>query len=267
MAITLVRTQFLGRNVGGGVTAAMRDALAKAEEALKAEHASQAPQVPWLDWCGVQSIGGYRLNGGPHTRGIAVDLDYTENPYIATRTANRYGGEAQGAKLQKERQMAVAACDRAVATTTSLVTADLAARRKGESTAFVWDRFKVVSDALVKYFAPYFRHEGKLVSRVPVPKLGEADLDDFEPLVRSGELVVPLAGVPLQVLIDYEAVRIPMVIGSPSAAPRVTRNPARGFLTIPRHVTIALCDVAHMRWGASDFGPAESGDMMHFDLA
>jgi len=267
MAITLVKATFLGRNVGGGVIARMRDALALAEDALKAEHAAKAPQIPWLDWCGVHDIGGWRANGGPHTKGIAVDLDYTMNPYIATRTGPRLGGEAQGAKLTKQRQMAIDACDRAVAMHTGHAKADLAARRKGESTAAVWDRFCETHDALVKYFAPYFRHDGKLVSRVPVPDLSTATTEDFQPLMVSGELLMAPHDVPIQVLIDYEAVRIPMVVGSPSSAPRVTRNPARGFMTIPRHVAIALCDVAHMRWGMCDFGPESSGDGMHFDLS
>ncbi|WP_264653279.1 hypothetical protein [Actinoplanes cyaneus] len=41
----------------------------------------------------------------------------------------------------------------------------------------------------------------------------------------------------------------------------------RGFLDIPRDVVLALVTVGGMRWGASDFGPRESGDIMHFDLA
>ncbi len=70
-----------------------------------------------------------------------------------------------------------------------------------------------------------------------------------------------------RILRDYELVRIPMVIGSPSYSPAVTRNPARGFLDLRPEIVVALCD-SGMRWGACDFDAgASNGDMQHFDLA
>ena len=43
------------------------------------------------------------------------------------------------------------------------------------------------------------------------------------------------------------------------------RDPARGFLDLDADLVVALRDEACLAWGAVDFGPNASGDMMHFD--
>ncbi len=83
------------------------------------------------------------------------------------------------------------------------------------------------------------------------------DTDAFEQLVLDQYY---------RILRDNELVRVPMEFGAPSASPARMRNPARGFLDLRKEVVVALCDVGHLRWGACDFGLAQSGDMMHFDL-
>ena len=260
--IALVSCNFLGRSVGGGVIARMRDALAAVEASLKTEYASVNPGVSFVDWCGIGGIGGFRENGGPHTHGIAVDLDYGANPYIATRTGSHLGGEAAGIGLTGVREAAIAACDRIVGGT-----ADLSARKPHEDTGAVWDRFHAVSEAWKAYFGPYFSAANTLVKRPPAPNWQTCDASGFVSMVTNKELIVDISAVPLQVLRDYEAVRIPTVVGGPSKSPAITRNPAHGFLTHPRHVSVAMCKVGNMRWGACDFGPLESGDIMHYDLS
>jgi hypothetical protein len=70
-----------------------------------------------------------------------------------------------------------------------------------------------------------------------------------------------------QILRDYELVRIPMVFGDPSLDPPTsTRNPALGFLHLRAEIVIELCDGQKLNWGACDFGPTASGDVMHFDM-
>jgi hypothetical protein len=85
--------------------------------------------------------------------------------------------------------------------------------------------------------------------------------------VKDHPDAVPDAGeLYYRILRDYELVRVPMVIGTPSYSPATTRNPARGFLDIRPEIVIALCAVG-MRWGACDFdGGPSNGDMQHFDL-
>jgi len=242
----MIATRFLGVGIGGGVAPSMRDALGRVEDALRDEYARAqlaAPDgVTWGPWHGVSAIGGYRERGGHHSEGIAIDLDYARNGYAPTRTGSTLGGEAAGAKLPGVRAAFMAACDRACLAAYGRP-ADLSARGKGESTGAVWDRWKRVSDAIVAYLAPWYVSDagqpGLLVERVAPP----------------------------QVVADYVALRTPLVIGAPSLAPKIARNPARGLMSLRRPVVVALCDIGGMRWGACDFGRLESGDIMHFDLA
>ncbi|KYF60109.1 hypothetical protein BE04_15050 [Sorangium cellulosum] len=163
------------------------------------------------------------------------------------------------------------------------VRADLSARRQGETTAAVWTRFDAVSRALASYLGTTFRSDKAVVPRKPVPQWLDGEEIHFssihtwerhprhEALRRIGAAARPdwplsLEATLIQTLRDYEAVRIPMVVGSPRESPTKTRNPARGFMTLSQPLVIALCDVGRLRWGACDFGAAESGDIMHFDL-
>ncbi|MGO4441011.1 hypothetical protein [Rhizobium sp. RAF56] len=45
----------------------------------------------------------------------------------------------------------------------------------------------------------------------------------------------------------------------------VDRDPRNGFLNLAKDLVIALRDFGCLAWGASDFGPSASGDIMHFD--
>ena len=44
------------------------------------------------------------------------------------------------------------------------------------------------------------------------------------------------------------------------------RDPLNGFLNLPSDLVYALRQIALLSWGAIDFGPSASGDVMHFDL-
>lgn len=44
------------------------------------------------------------------------------------------------------------------------------------------------------------------------------------------------------------------------------RNPLNGFLNLPFDLVYALREKAGLAWGAIDFGPRASGDIMHFDI-
>lgn len=258
---SLVAVRFLG--CAPRVAPALRDVLRRVERALLDEHAATAPGVPFELWHGVHSVGGYRKAAAYHGKGLAIDVDYTLNPYVATRTDGTLGGEAAGAHLGV-RRAAVEACDRACGGPGK---AALHARRKGESTAQVFDRFEAVSAAVRAYFAPYFGSVARTIRRRPVPRFALAPLDAFAPLAPELLPGVKLSDVPLQVLRDYEGFRIPTVVGAPSTSPAETRNPVRGLMNLRRPVVIALCDVGGLRWGMSDFGKGSSGDGMHFDTA
>lgn len=262
---SLVSIRFLG--CATRVAPKLAAILAAVERALVAVHAAAAPGVPFSLWHNVHGVGGYRARAGFHGKGLAVDVDYTLNPYVATRTGARLGGEAAGAALPV-RKPAVEACDRACAQAYGPgASADLSARRRGESTAAVFDRFELVNVAVRGYFGRYFGADARTIKRRPVAHFGSATYETFTPLIPELLPGVALADVPLQVLRDYEAFRVPTVVGMPELRPAETRNPARGLMNLRREVVLAMCDVGGLRWGMSDFGAAESGDGMHFDTA
>jgi hypothetical protein len=124
--------------------------------------------------------------------------------------------------------------------------ADLSARKAGESTGAVWDRWDRTSRAVVAYLAPYYQTTDDLDA-------GDAD-------EREG------VEIPPQVAADYQALRVPLVVGQPLPSPRLTRNPARGLIAWTRPVFVALGD-AGLRLGLADFGARESGDAHHLDTA
>jgi hypothetical protein len=238
MDIILVPCTFLGQHVGGGVTQHTKDALQRVEAALQRK---TFPEI--------YGIGGWRADAGHHTGGIAIDLNYATNGYAVTRTKTAkgwvFGGEWAGRRISGARKAFMAACDHACLL--AGVPCDLSARKKGESTGEVWERWRTVSEAVKKYLALYFPAEDKL-------DVGEND-------------VIPGTTIPPQYMADYWALRVPLVVGAPVANPRTTRNPARGLMDLPKDVVVALCDVGGFRWGACDFGAESSGDIMHFDLA
>lgn len=226
--------------------------LNRVESDLEVEWTLTDRSVPFGQWHGIRGVGGYRARAGWHGRGLAVDLNYARNGYLVTRTVAKgrtiYGGEAAGARLDGVREAFSAACDRACVALDGQP-ADLSARKRGEDGGSVWDRFDRVSRAVAVYLAPYYPAVDDL-------DVGEADhRPDVDP-----------RQIPLQVAADYQALRVPLVVGAPSKAPRTTRNPAKGLLDIPRAVFVAL-DAAGLRLGLCDFGARESGDAMHVDTA
>jgi hypothetical protein len=244
------------------------------------------PHVCWLP------------NAGHHSAGAAIDINTADNPYIVTRNGLAPGGEPGGESLVDMRNRALAVYDRAMQFMTPPVAgADVSGRQPNESTESAWTRFKAVSDALVSYLSFAVDSLPIKVSRIAIENADDLSDDEVLSTIPEGErlpfdsALAQLEGVLtsqgfrashaswltsarsqyLRILRDYEQVRIPMVIGSPSATPSLTRNPARGFLHLRSEIVTALCDQG-LRWGACDFGiradgSSQNGAMMHFDLA
>jgi hypothetical protein len=254
------------------------------------------------EYAGVRSIRGWRETTSQHGTGRAVDVNYDDQPYIATRTVDSgsptYGGEEGNATAatQALRQPAVEVYDRAVSflrtNPDESDTADVGNRREGETASEAYRRFRRTSDALRDYLSLAFRTDYARVERPPLrdpEAASEADLLSGIPAserreeadaVRAIETLMGEAAwqathpdYPLtarsqffRLLRDYEIVRKPMQYGNPSAEPGRTRNPARGFLHLPEHFVVAMMDVGHLRWGACEFSERSNGDVHHFDL-
>ena len=234
--------------------------LARVEAALDVEYRRAmiampggVPQPTFAQWHGVRGVGGWRDSAGYHGLGRAIDINYSRNGYLAVRTVLPggrvvYGGEATKLPMKAARKAFADACDRACMALDG-APADLSARKAGESTGAVWDRFDRASRAVIAYLALYYPAVDDL-------DVGEADhRDDVDP-----------ASIPPQVAADYQALRVPLVVGPPSLSPRTTRNPAKGLIDIPRHTLVAM-DAAGLRIGLCDMSAASSGDAMHIDDA
>jgi hypothetical protein len=291
----LVTPTFLGQPTGAGVNPDMAAVLATVENDLQAQYDGLPPDeqgaTSFTAWCGLHDeIIGWRHNAGYHASGSAVDLNVTTCPYIATRTNGTPGGEsgADPAALAA----AVAVYDRAVSFMegSDAPAADVRAKRGSENHGDVWDRFMRVSGALSYYLAFAVRSDLLRINRTPVPDAENASTDALDgiptterwdkdqalgyidQILSDGDFVQThpdwnqdTETTYYRILRDYELVRIPMEFGAPGPAPAHTRNPARGFLDLPRWVVVSLSDVGQLHWGAADFGP-QSGDMQHFDL-
>jgi hypothetical protein len=300
--------QFLGNTVGGGINQTLRDRLVQVEARLKAVYDALGPnhadrvhfggaQKTLGEWSGVTSIRGWRPGSSTsfHASGSAVDINYDLQPYIVTRTEVDgkiiYGGEAAGASLQAERKAATEVYDRAVQFVFNEAAADVSARRAGETTAAVYQRFSKTDQALSYYFRHAFLEAPTTVTRAPIKNIEAASEDDLLKAIPTTERREETEAISMlehymdeafkkkhatwtlsprqtyfRMLRDYEHVRIPFQRGTPSASPTNTRNPTRGFLHNKQEVVEALVDVGHLRWGASDFGAGSSGDVHHFDL-
>lgn len=296
---------FLGQRMrpGHGVNPVMVEVLQAVEADLVSTSQAQGiPEQEFTTWASLtEPIIGWRSRNGLHGSGSAVDLNVDQCPYIVTRTGATLGGEAAAAQQRPMRQRAVEVYDRAVEFFSGTgQRADLSIR-VNDTIEVTYDRFRLVSDALVFYLAWAFSSVPVTVNRPPIADV--QDLEDGHPefdRIGAGELgrsrdeaingIASLFADPdwaashqdlpspeaqyYRMLRDYELVRIPMLYGNPTEPVTSTRNPCHGFLQLSRELVCSMINTGNqvlggrgrMRWGASDFGAQESGDIMHFDL-
>jgi hypothetical protein len=211
-----------------------------------------------------QGHGGARPNaagGGMHSFGLAADVEYTGNPWIAGQHVER----------DKQTRQPTAAGERT-----------LAANR--EFTAAANRAALLVSGATVDFTAAFLHGLRSrptadafdvLASRNSDLEAYLAAADDLDAIRRRLEArrAAGTAGVvsPGEST-DAAAARWQAAIRADFARLRAAdsnfapdRDPARGFLNLHRDLVVALRDAAGLAWGAVDFGATESGDVMHFD--
>lgn len=313
----IVSHTFMGIDipVARGVHPKMREQLIAVEAHLRDQYASlpaaekvKEENSTFEKYVGVKSIKGWRETTSQHGTGRAVDVNYDEHPYIATRTFinTRRGSRAKFAGEEREatgetralRQPAVNVYDRAVQFMKSDPSgsdqADVGNRRVGESASDVYRRFRKTSDALRDYLSLAFQVDADhtVVNRVPIRNPGRASKEELLKAIPETERKNKESAVAaiqsfinnpawqqahpgnkqtaedwyFQMLRDYETVRKPMQIGTPTPGPAKTRNPAQGFLHFPEHFVVAMMEIGKLRWGACEFGAKANGDVHHFDL-
>jgi hypothetical protein len=233
---------------------------------------------------GIRSIGGFRHEISPHGAGVAIDIDGGDNPYIM------HEGEPLAAKtdpskateLSKELRPVYhriaefilndpidgeqSVIPKLITNDQNLPQSSRATRR--ERLGQFYDRLAKESEAMRTYFTlmkddvalkAYLDGDWKKThpgqSPPALDDVKKQMWDDFALL--GGQ--IPQGGPP-----GISGFKMPRATGRPfHPSGGAQKDPASGFLTIPREVVLGLGQVLS-RWGAIDFG-IQSGDVMHFD--
>jgi hypothetical protein len=178
--------------------------------------------------------------GSMHTFGLATDINYTGNPWIEGSDIVRV--------LQRARRLVSGTTLDGGSTAASLLHARLATKPTAEIYDFVW--------SLDRDFRSYLGLHDDLEELI---QLLEGHRQNGTPgIFNAGESI------------EQAASRWRNMIASDlgnlgSNDGFVGRDPRNGFLNLAKDLVIALRDFGCLAWGASDFGPGASGDIMHFD--
>jgi hypothetical protein len=177
-----------------------------------------------------------------HTVGLAVDINYTTNPWV--------GGESFS-QVMRNASLLISGTD------AGLTKVDLD-RLRTSATADIAAALRQRSDALVDYFHV-------IDPAVPADVRQQALRDTLQ--ARRATAHVWQRGESL----DDAAHRWEQTIHSDlsklerQAGFHPNHDPRRGFIDLPTDLVVALRDGACLAWGAVDFGDEASGDVMHFD--
>jgi hypothetical protein len=273
---TIKPGKFLGHPIGAGVRPEFQKLLDAAEPKIKDEFkASGNPTPPGY---GIRSIGGFRNEISPHGAGVAIDIDGGDNPYIM------HEGEERGSETALSRELRPvyhriaefilndpidgeqSIIPKLIGSGENLPKGGQATRR--ERLGQFYSRLEKESEAMRKYFTlmkddtalkVYLAGDWKTTHpKESPPGVNEVKKQMWEDYsLLGGE--IPKGGPP-----GIPDFKMPRAAGRPfHPSVGAQKDPASGFLTIPREVVLGLGQVVS-RWGAIDFG-IQSGDVMHFD--
>jgi N-acetylmuramoyl-L-alanine amidase len=260
-----------GLSVGGGLHPDFYKKLQQAETKAKAM-ITPTPTTA-ADW-GVRNISGYQADkkGGYHPWGLAIDIDYAENPYIMHED-----GEAV---LDKLLEPVYHRISRFIVGRTSVIPKDMFAGKK--SVGDMYDLLKAESDAMKRYFklmqdSTLLLSEIQKYYDVSDPTFWERiwgikdqtpSIDTIQQIMMRDYVILAGEDGPSITGKTYPTKK-DVLKGTTGDVPfddkgkLTTRKPENGFLTIRKELVLALTGEG-LRWGAMHFGGA-SGDVMHFD--
>ncbi len=234
--------------------------------------------IPIPKGYGIRLIGGFRNEISPHGAGVAIDIDAADNPYIM-HEGDQYRSKTTLSKELRPVYHRIAEfilndpiggeqsiIPKLIGSGSSLPKGGKPTRR--ERLEQYYDRLLKESNAMREYFR-LMNDENAL----------KAYLDGAWKTTHPKATAPGAADVKKQMWEDYALLGGAIPKGGPPGIPdfkrprragrpfhplhRAQKDPASGFMTIPREVVLGLGQVVP-RWGAIDFGP-QSGDIMHFD--
>jgi hypothetical protein len=193
----------------------------------------------------------------PHSWGLAIDIDYEDNPYIlgdmtAGRLANSNTGRAlQNALLLMKGQSGV-------------VNASWLSGLSVKTTTEIYATLKDLDDALVDYLALDGNPAGISAQLQRLTALAQATgaLQGQSPGDAASRWLSEIRNDKKNLTGTVGVVPTNFRMGS--ALTGLPRDPTKGFLTLSKELVLTLRDKACLAWGAVDFGPW-SGDFQHFD--
>lgn len=236
---------FLGHTFRNGIHAVLLRRLRTAERHLLGMPAYQGLTPVRLGQAlGIQEFHrGSRptaTTGSMHTFGLATDINYTGNPWITGSGIMRV--------LRRARRLVSGMALEGQSTAAGWLHANLARKATAEIYDVLWD--------LDRDFRSYLALRGDAGG---LGQLLETRRRDGTPGIFDPGETLPQAAHRWQGTIASDLAGLGRDDGF------VNRDPRDGFLNLARDLVIALRDVGCLAWGASDFGPGESGDIMHFD--
>ncbi|HUS05353.1 MAG TPA: hypothetical protein VMZ52_03605 [Bryobacteraceae bacterium] len=247
-----VNPPFLGRTFGLGIHVELMKRLRVAETRLTGlqAYAGMSPVELGVALGVDEDHGGGRIkektSSSMHTFGLAVDIGYLKNPWIAGQagspTRNRYFREVSAnvsRLLQGSNHELNPAWLNWLGTDAN------------RSTGAAFDAIKMChTDTLA-----YLRLERD--SAVLQSTLRERASETGSNVVRPRESV-EAAAARWRGIIRADRGKLQYAFGG-------NRRPEDGFLNLAKDLVMALRDSACLAWGAIDLGADESGDLMHFD--
>lgn len=236
---------FLGQTFSNGIHAVLLRRLRTAERHLLSLPAYQGMTPVKLGWAlGIEEFHrGSRpaaTGGSMHTFGLATDINYTANPWIE--------GNEIVQVLRRARRLVSGASLEGGTSAASLLHSKLA----GQPTAVIYD-FMWTLDRDFRSYLTLKNDMGGLM------QLLEGHQQNGTPGIFQAGETIDEAGNRWRNTITTDLGKM----GSDDGF--VNRDPRNGFLGLAKDLVIALRDFGCLAWGASDFGPNASGDIMHFD--
>jgi hypothetical protein len=254
------------------------------------------------DW-GIETLnsGG----GGKHAKGIAIDINYASCPYmIGEAGESALDKTASGANFDSlsvtydRIAWVMTGARSAINTVISPHAGKTDTKQTSDTSAQAgadFDLLKADSDAMERYFRLVGQPDSALAAVIAAIPAGApaatkvtalASADDLRKRIALDYLAVGGSRANLTTLAGGQAPAL-AGYGLPGAAPAVqstetdkdgnpknadrpfsggnaSRAPEKGYMNIRKEIVMGLTGVG-MRWGATDFGPGASGDIMHFD--
>lgn len=188
-----------------------------------------------------------------HLFGLAIDIGFTRNPWVT----NPSGNPSKVAEIALRAARLVGPSGTGERGITARYLHDLASANRDTDQIY-----KILADWsmwLGEYFA-LASDAKRLQSLLPVANV-IYPADPAVPWLRPGEsLAAAAARWTRLVRVDFDA-----FAASVSRTGSKKNEVRHGFMDLARDLVMALRDESCLGWGAVDFGPTASGDIMHFD--